>query len=143
MNKRKFKLLTKKTGVETTLVFAPNQVLIGIEFENADAIIEPNFFYYVVQKMYSIEAMNKEVKAMGYELEELEIPPPKIPTFDEFYDKYDYKFDRKRANDSWDKLKDVEKINAVKYIPIYNSERIRSGVAKMYPKTYLNAKVWK
>lgn len=68
---RKFEIYSEKTGVTTTLVFSENKKLIGIEFKDADAIIEPTFFYYIAQKMFNFEQVESECKKQGYVLTEI------------------------------------------------------------------------
>lgn len=66
-----------------------------------------------------------------------------VPDFSAVWEAYGHKFDRKRAEDKWNKLKDADKISAYKYIEKYKNEVRRTGVAQMYLKTYLHNQVWK
>ncbi len=64
-------------------------------------------------------------------------------SFDAFFDAYKHKLDRKRAEDVWNKLSERDKAAAINYIAIYEKERVSTGAAKLYPKTYLKDKVWR
>lgn len=66
-----------------------------------------------------------------------------VPSFMEFWEEYDYKLDRKIAEDRWKKLNDIDKIDAFEYIAVYAQERIRSGAKQKYAKTYLFEKPWR
>jgi len=65
-------------------------------------------------------------------------------TFEDFWKKYDLKTHRKVAQDAWAKLSPSEKQAAYDGIDKYNNElRMRPGIAKLYPKTYLRQQKWR
>jgi hypothetical protein len=89
--------------------------------------------------MFTTVQMLQTVKKQGYTVKEC----IENIDFNAFWEKYNYKFDRKRAEDKWKKLKTEEQVAAYKYIEVYQNELRRSGVAQMYAKTYLQNQVWK
>ena len=66
-----------------------------------------------------------------------------VVSFDAFYEKYPKKVGRKEDTlKAWNKLKEVEKMEAILYIP--ELIKLKSdGTAFPYPATYLNKKLWK
>lgn len=64
-------------------------------------------------------------------------------SFNFFWDTYANKQGNKaRAMKLWDKMKDVDKALALKWLPTYDTQLAMSKVAKLYPETYLNQKRW-
>lgn len=69
--------------------------------------------------------------------------PPDL-SFNRFWAKYNYKpagSSKKVAENKWDKLSDSDRMNAIKYIPIYDRS-LNGGIGKKYAETYLNQKIW-
>jgi hypothetical protein len=64
------------------------------------------------------------------------------PSFEQMYARYNYKVDRKRAEDVWAKMKPHDQLAAYEGVKKYDAQIERSGVAKMYLKTYLRSFVW-
>lgn len=66
-----------------------------------------------------------------------------VVSFDAFYNQYPKKVGRKEDTlKAWNKLKEVEKMEAILYIP--ELIKLKSdGTAFPYPATYLNKKLWK
>lgn len=73
------------------------------------------------------------------------------PTFDEFWNAYDYKKGRKKAEEKWNRLKPVEKIACIKAVPKYVASTIKAGEPqdrrnfkpyRLHPLTYLNGARW-
>lgn len=62
-------------------------------------------------------------------------------TFEDFYQKYNHKFNRQRAEKLWYKLSKADQLMAYKYISRYYA-RMAKGVNPKYPDTYLNNKPW-
>lgn len=74
-----------------------------------------------------------------------------IPTFDEFWNAYDYKKGRKKAEEKWNRLKPFEKIACMKAVPKYVASTIKAGEPqdhknykpyRAHPLTYLNGARW-
>lgn len=67
------------------------------------------------------------------------IPP--VPSFDDWWNAYDKKCGRKKAEARWDRLPSFEKIACMKATPAY----VRATPDKAYrkhPLTYLNGECW-
>lgn len=63
-------------------------------------------------------------------------------SFEDFWEAYNHKVDKKRAQDKWKKLKPADQLKAYRYIGKYLSELRTTGVAQLYPKTYIQNRVW-
>lgn len=63
-------------------------------------------------------------------------------TFGMMYERYALKKDRKRAEDSWNKLKDSDRLKAYIHLPKYEQYLRDRGTAKMELKTYLRSYIW-
>jgi len=129
--------LTGRSGISCVLTYAEG-VLRGIDFgENST---EPSFFVWIAEFLFfeqDLANVCKQAKSTFAEVIDF------VPTFECFWERYNYKFDRKRAEDKWNKLKEADKIAAIRYIDTYKNELRRTGVAQMYAKTYLQNQVWK
>lgn len=135
---QKFEINSPKTSVSFTLSYDNTNRLLAIIFEPHEQI-SPDFFTFVACNMFTTVQMLQTVKKQGYTVKEC----IENIDFNAFWEKYNYKFDRKRAEDKWKKLKTEEQVAAYKYIEVYQNELRRSGVAQMYAKTYLQNQVWK
>lgn len=67
--------------------------------------------------------------------------PPDL-SFECFYEAYGNKVDKKVSERRWANLSKADKVSALNYIPIYNAQLVRTGVAKMHPSTYLSKARW-
>lgn len=93
----------------------------------------------VVRWVYTLQDLHKNAQKFGWQVEpyvDFEI------SFEYFWEKYNYKVDRKRAEDKWKRLKPDEQRKAIEYLPRYFAELRKTGVAQMYAKTYLHNKIW-
>lgn len=59
-------------------------------------------------------------------------------SFDTFWDKYEKKINRKRAEQIWKKLSDADKMLAIVNIKPYDSYLQRTGIGKAHPENYFN-----
>jgi hypothetical protein len=83
-----------------------------------------------------LKKVANEKSTRGYKL-----LPPDL-SFERFWDEYDYKTDKKTTETRWKGLTEGEKMAALSFIPVYNTSLIKSGLAKLYPSTYLSKKRW-
>ena len=67
-----------------------------------------------------------------------------IVTFTMFWDAYNYKTlsHKIKTERAWNKLSDADQIKAFQFIPKYNKEIGKTGIAKMHAQTYLNSFLW-
>lgn len=80
-----------------------------------------------------LNAMVRDFKSLKAELVEMDL------SFDNFWDKYGLKRNRINAEKWWNKLKDADKLLALKNLNPYFAFLERNPhQAKMYPDTYLN-----
>jgi hypothetical protein len=66
-------------------------------------------------------------------------------SFETFWNSYNNKSAgsaKKVAEKRWDKMSDINKHAALKFIAVYDRELAKSGTAKKYAETYLNQKPW-
>ncbi len=130
---KRFELYSPKTGVTITLEYGAT--LGTVSFGEAAKV---DFWAFVIENMFTIEQMQATAKKFGYQVAEIGKPA----SFEAFWEAYDYKFDRKRAEDRWDKLSAADQAAAIAHIERYKSELKRTNAAQMYAKTYLINKVW-
>jgi hypothetical protein len=131
-----YEIYSPKTHLEFCVMYKGN-VLAGVDFRLG---VKFDIWKFVLENLYYESQMKEIIKSLGYKLTEIKLL---AITFDDFWEKFDYKFDRKRAEDKWKKLPPEQKQNAFDYIEKYKNELRRSGVAQMYAKTYLQNQVWK
>ena len=131
---KQFEIHSTKTDIITTLSFEGNK-LCGVRFSVAPE--RPESFSYTAHYMPTIEAMYEKCKELKYKVVEIT-----AYTFEEFWERYNHKVDKKRAKDQWARLKAEEQARAIAYVPEYDKELRKTGVAKMHPKTYLYNKIW-
>jgi hypothetical protein len=96
---------------------------------------------WLADKAFNPAELIAFARKKSYKLEDITAEEP-VPTFDAFWEAYAHKVSKKEAQDRWAKLKDDDKRKALAYIKTYQSECARTGVFKMYPKTYLHKQVW-
>lgn len=59
-------------------------------------------------------------------------------TFESFWKRYDYKVGhKKKAEKMWERMSDAERMKAIEWLKNYDTQLKFTGVAKMYPETYL------
>jgi hypothetical protein len=63
-------------------------------------------------------------------------------SFEYAWAKYNYKNGKIRAKEAWAKLKDSEKILALKYMPVYERALMGTSTAKLYFERYCKFKKW-
>lgn len=63
-------------------------------------------------------------------------------SFDTFFDLYGHRIKKQQATKSWERLSQKDKMDAIKYIKIYDNYLARKRVAKTNPATYLNQRYW-
>jgi len=122
-----------KSGRKTSL----NKDFVSIDIKDSK-IISKSYDYHMEN-----ENENKdEIIIIDEEEKKGEILKVIIwPSFENFWDAYDKKVDRKDCEKKWDKLRQPEKENILNNIPEY----IKSTPDKQYrknPETYLNDRAW-
>ena len=83
-----------------------------------------------------IENVNKDEDVIESEFEILQ-----YPSFDDFWNLYDKKVDRTKAESKWNKLTQKEKEEAVEYIPAYKLAQPDKKFRRN-PETFINNKTW-
>ena len=133
--------------------------LIRFKNHNATAMVEYNEDGFLVK--YELEAGDLKEdhllfisKIFPYNLNRLEKGLKTIPnidvreieedlSFDAFYDKYAHKVSKRSVSEKiWNKMPDIERAKAIKFIDIYDTNIRKTGVNKRYPETYLNSEIW-
>jgi len=82
------------------------------------------------------EIENKDEDVIESEFEILQ-----YPSFDDFWNLYDKKVDRTKAESKWNKLTQKEKEEAVEYIPAYKLAQPDKKFRRN-PETFINNKTW-
>lgn len=83
-----------------------------------------------------IENVNKDEDVIENEFEILQ-----YPSFEDFWNLYDKKVDRTKAESKWNKLTQKEKEEAVEYIPAYKLAQPDKKFRRN-PETFINNKTW-
>lgn len=60
-----------------------------------------------------------------------------VPTFEQFWELYNYKVSKHKVTKLWEKLTDSDKLEAVMSIKPYDKYVESRGIAKKYPDTYI------
>ncbi|MVM29299.1 hypothetical protein GO755_04585 [Spirosoma sp. HMF4905] len=69
---------------------------------------------------------------------------PVVPTFDVFWNAYDYKVGRKDCQKKWDRLAPEDKVAILTVLPAYVQATPEGGFpARKHPLTFLNGESWK
>lgn len=64
---------------------------------------------------------------------------PEDLSFERFWEDYGYKVGKKKqAENMWNKLSKLEKIQALLYIPKYKTHLLKTGHAQAYPTSFIN-----
>lgn len=66
----------------------------------------------------------------------------KAEGFDLFWETYDYKKGKVKAESAWKKMTKVQKEEAIKAIPLYKEDCKRNDRQMKHPATYLNQRTW-
>jgi len=61
--------------------------------------------------------------------------------FDDFWDDYDHKKDRKKSEQKWKKISEAERQKIKEFIPVYKKHQ-PSNEYRKYPTTFLNSEIW-
>lgn len=138
MYMRKFVVISKSYQCEIVFSYGSNGVLMG--FEVSKELSETDLLDILSKSFHKLSDLQKAYS--DPRLKGLLVELKRVISFDDFWKKYDYAFDKKRAKDVWDKLPDHERSRAFDYIETYHNELRKTGTARMYAKTYLKNKVW-
>ena len=68
---------------------------------------------------------------------------PSVPTFEEFWEAYAYKRDRRRAQAVWNRMKDEDRRAAFEGIEAYKADCAACERQMVYPERYLKNERWK
>jgi len=99
--------------------------------EQQKFLFSPKFPYLetTIQKWKSIKGID------------LVIGTPDL-SFNIFFDNYAHKVGRLKAEKSWNKLSKADRITCLKSLKAYNDYLFRKRIAKAYPATYLNQRMF-
>ena len=61
--------------------------------------------------------------------------------FDEFWNDYDHKKDRKKSERKWKNISEIDRKRIKEFIPVYKAHQPDSQYRK-YPTTFLNSEIW-
>jgi hypothetical protein len=135
---RKFLLTSRRYECDIVFTYSAKGVLLGFEVSRelapeqlSDIVAKAFYHLHDLQRAYAAPKLRGLLTEMV-----------QLLSFDDFWRKYAYPFDKKRAKAVWDKLPPHQQRRAYEYVETYNGEVARTGVARMYAKTYLHNKVW-
>lgn len=134
---RRFELHTTKDDWRIIkLEYDKDKLLCGLQFEGNYG---NEHFNSVAKWCQTINKLRSLAKKLNYPLVEIDAP---TPSFEEFWEAYGLKKDKKKAELRWNKLNPDSKVRSVQYIEKYNNDLVRNGFAKKMAKTYLNDECW-
>ncbi len=112
------------------------ELLVSITFENLPERGLINFFK---NWPITIDRLNERAEANKWSLHAVETDL----SFANFYETYNVKRNKKRAEARWKRCTKDEKIKAMLYIKLYkNNLKLSPGQQPLYPESYLNAEPW-
>ena len=136
---KKYLLRLPDFGLEMSFRYDENEYLVSYQLEEGEP--EQKVFYYLSRhwpttydKLKDLEksAKNAKVTAITEEV-----------TFEQFWEKYGYKVDKKVAEKRWNNLPKKDRAQAYDFIDRYKSQVNIQGIAMKHPKTYLSQEPWK
>lgn len=134
--KKRYSITSSAFEGELTFAYDESDVLTG--FFNAATMNEQQIVWLATHFPMTVSLL-EQVAGMSSTLT-IRLTTQEV-TFQEFWDAYNYKVDRKDAEKAWDKLTLAEKITAFERIPSYNYFLMtRRNQERMYPATYLRGK---
>lgn len=99
-------------------------------------------FLFAEQKLPYHEKIMKEVWMTAKKSEfEITVGEPDL-SFESFYNAYDRKIKKTKAETAWKRLSKKDKIEAFRGISKYNGYLHRTKVAKQNPEAYINQRRW-
>lgn len=117
------------------LVYGLNNYLIS--FTNEAELSDKHHEFFVHNFPYSYDVL-KSILSRSKSLDHEIIH--QVPTFEEFWEKYNFKVDKALALKEWEKMNDIEMIKSVLNIKDYDKYLDVSGEKKIYPVRYLSRK---
>jgi hypothetical protein len=104
----------------------------------AEASVINNFLLRLPIKIEMLSKISTNAEAKFTEIE-IDL------SFERFMRDYKHRpagYSKATAERKWSKLTQADKQEALKFIPTYDRELTRTGVAKKYPETYINQRIW-
>ena len=132
----KYAITGKYEGV-VNAVFDANGVLRMLDLTNATLDDKQTQYFWINMAMHKQHLQNFLTTARLQAQEAFE----KV-TFAQFYEAYNVKEGKKRAEAVWSRLSAADQVKAYNYIPVIRSKKQISGQAMPHPVTYLNQQRW-
>ena len=134
---KRYLITNPRYNGEAMLLYNPDGLLQKIDLSQTD------------MSAITITAFKKSVPAVSTELqtafseETVIVESDVVITFEQFWAKYDHKFNKTRCNQLWDRLNKTDKILAFFALDKYNKYlRKHPTQAKLHPDTYIRNKAW-
>lgn len=128
-------------GFEGEIIFGYDKDGLLVQYECKADVRQDALTYLLINAFPVHEERLKHIVAISKHGASIKLLPPDL-TFERFWAEYDKKTDKETTMKRWKALPEGEKLAALNYIPVYNSSLIKSGLAKLYPSTYLSKKRW-
>ncbi len=116
--------------------------------KHVDTLLEGVKDRNLIQYIYDIDiaSQEEEVQVQEEVQEEEETSDESQPSqtcyeFDDFWDDYDHKKDRKKSEQKWKKISEAERQKIKEFIPVYKKHQ-PSNEYRKYPTTFLNSEIW-
>jgi hypothetical protein len=133
---KKIHLTKTDWNTTATYTFREDGVCVACELpEDVPAKYTKAFFQVATMSLPSVAVLPAKEKFIKVE-EQIDL------SFENAWAKYNYKQGKVKAKEAWAKLKDEDKIKALKFIPAYDRSLMGTGTAKLYFERYCKYKRW-
>ena len=133
-----YTMTSKKTSSVWEFQYDLNGLLKVFKILEGDLNKEQQAFLFSPKFPYQETTIQKWKSVTGIDLV---IGTPDL-SFDVFYDMYDKKVGRLKAERSWTKLSKADRMKCLKSLKSYNDYLFRKKIAKAYPATYINQRMF-
>ncbi len=133
-------LTGKTTAIKIAFNYDLNGLLKALEIENAESEKQLYALFWNAKFPFPfVEKIIPEVAALGYfNIEKVEDDL----SFERFWEVYDYKVSRKKAEKLYGRLSKANRIKIFLNLPLYEAHLLRKNLGKAYPDTYLRNEKW-
>ena len=133
-----YTMTSKKHPIVWEFQYDLNGVLKVFKILEGDLTPEQQKFLFSPKFPYLETTIKKwkQIKGIG-----LQIGSPNLD-FAVFYDSYDKKVGKLKAENAWEKLSKSDRIICLKSLKSYNDYLFRKKIAKAYPATYVNQRMF-
>jgi hypothetical protein len=132
LNMKKYAVTSSSFTGEVYYTFDDNGLLVCMELKS---IVEPAIHAKLCAVVPQTEVTLLKWKQSNTKLVITEVGLD--ISFENFWNRYNYKVGKKEAEAAWKKLSDAKKVKAIASIVLYDKYLAGKGIDKIYPERYL------